>query len=326
MQMRASRARLLEPPWPDRLRSRLSLPSWVISLFLHVVVLLLLAFAVPRGPAGQSEIAGQEVGIVLKRESPQGEIYDGPAADQPEDPSDAVPELASDLEAPPVDLSAVLPKQDLQVVGPGPTDDLPQLDSSIGGRRVSGSPAAGTRSGVPFFGIQDEGQRVVYVVDRSTSMGYEHNRLGEAKIELLASLEVLEAMQQFQVVFYNQEVRVGPKVDQTGRMPFADEVSKALAGRFIRGIQAYGSTNHKQALQHALRMAPDVIFFLTDADEPRLRPADLQAITRENAGRSHIHAIEFGVGPNLGDDNFLKQLARRNGGSYRYVDVTKFRQ
>lgn len=324
MQMRASQARALKYPLPQGHGSRLSIPSWVVSLILHVTVLLLLAFAVPHGPVGQSDIPGQQVGIVLKRETPQGEIYDGPAAEQPKNPSEAVAELAESLESAPVDLSQVLPEQDLQVVGPGPADALPQLDARAGGRHLPSSPAAATRSGVPFFGIEDKGQRIVYVVDHSTSMGYQYNRLGEAKVELLSSLEVLEPMQQFQIVFYNERVSAGPKVDQTGRMPFADDVAKAMAGRFIRGVIADGSTDHKQALQYALGLGPDVIFFLTDADEPRLRPPDLQLITRQNGGRTHIHAIEFGVGPQLGDDNFLKQLARRNGGSYRYVDVSQF--
>jgi hypothetical protein len=326
MQMRASRARPLESPWPGRPRSPFSIPSWLVSLFLHVVVLLLLAFSVPHGPAGQSEIAGQQVGIVLKHESPQGEVYEGQAAEQPENPSQAAPELASELQSAPVDLSQVLPEQDLQVIGPGLGDAVPEVDAQAGGRNLPSSSAAATRSGVPFFGIEDRGQRIVYVVDHSTSMGYQYNRLGEAKVELLSSVEVLKPMQQFQIVFYNERVSVGPKVDQTGRLPFADDVAKAMAGRFVRGVVADGSTDHKQALQYALRLGPDVIFFLTDADEPRLRPSELQQITRENGGRAHIHAIEFGIGPDLSDDNFLKELARRNGGSYRYVDVSKFKR
>jgi Ca-activated chloride channel family protein len=79
----------------------------------------------------------------------------------------------------------------------------------------------------------------------------------------------------------------------------------------------------------ALRMNPEVIFFLTDALEPPLWPKDLERIRTMNGGRVRIHSIEFGQGPELGVDanigNFLRKLANQNGGSYRYHDVTRFK-
>ena len=44
------------------------------------------------------------------------------------------------------------------------------------------------------------------------------------------------------------------------------------------------------------------------------------------AGRSTIHTIEFGKGANLKTDNFLKKLARENGGAHAYRDVQEFRK
>ena len=40
------------------------------------------------------------------------------------------------------------------------------------------------------------------------------------------------------------------------------------------------------------------------------------------AGAS-INTIEFGAGLSQGGDNFLKKLARQNGGHHVYVDITK---
>jgi hypothetical protein len=36
-----------------------------------------------------------------------------------------------------------------------------------------------------------------------------------------------------------------------------------------------------------------------------------------------INTIEFGVGPALDRDNFMKRLARQNAGRHVYVDVTQ---
>jgi hypothetical protein len=70
-------------------------------------------------------------------------------------------------------------------------------------------------------------------------------------------------------------------------------------------------------------MRPDVIFFLTDADDPKLSVEELARI-RDMAAGIVIHGIEFGVGsrPASGDASFIAQLARQNGGGYVYVDVT----
>jgi hypothetical protein len=72
----------------------------------------------------------------------------------------------------------------------------------------------------------------------------------------------------------------------------------------------------------AIRLQPDVIFFLTDADEPRLSPRQLADIHRRAAGIV-INAIEFGFGPETTADNFIKRLARKNGGQYSYVDISR---
>jgi hypothetical protein len=65
-----------------------------------------------------------------------------------------------------------------------------------------------------------------------------------------------------------------------------------------------------------------VIFFLTDADEPRMTPQELADIARLNGGTS-INAIEFGAGSTHDSNNFLVALARQNGGKHVYIDVSK---
>jgi hypothetical protein len=74
----------------------------------------------------------------------------------------------------------------------------------------------------------------------------------------------------------------------------------------------------------AIGMAPDIIFFLTDAGEPTLSAAEMEQIRRANRryGAS-INTIEFGIGPPSGESNFLVKLAEQNSGRHGYVDVTR---
>jgi hypothetical protein len=65
-----------------------------------------------------------------------------------------------------------------------------------------------------------------------------------------------------------------------------------------------------------------VIFFLTDADEPRMTTQQLARIAHMNQGTS-INAIEFGYGAQSEADNFLVRLARQNCGKHVYVDVSR---
>ena len=83
-----------------------------------------------------------------------------------------------------------------------------------------------------------------------------------------------------------------------------------------------GGTRHLSALRLALGLRPDVVFFLTDADEPRLTSDEMRQIRVLNKG-SIINTIEFGYGPQHRMDNFLVQLAKQNGGQHVYVDVRR---
>jgi len=175
-----------------------------------------------------------------------------------------------------------------------------------------------------LFGVKGKGTRFVYVFDRSASMSdFEGRPLAAAKRELAASLHTLKAVHQFQIIFFNERPKLmNAARDQSPQMIFGDEQGQRQAESFIDTITAEGGTDRMAALRLALRMQPDVIFFLTDADKPPLTAADLAAVERLNRG-AIIHAIEFGVGPQPKDGNFLQRLAGANAGEHAYVDVTR---
>jgi VWA domain-containing protein len=182
-----------------------------------------------------------------------------------------------------------------------------------------GAPAAvadDSRAGqTQVYGVIGRGSRFVYVFDRSLSM--RGAALASAKRELLASLGQLQRVHQFQIIFYNEK----PRMMQPPQMVFADENGLRQADSFVTSIAAAGGTDHLQALQLALRMAPDVIFLLTDADEPPLTPRQLDEIRSKNAATS-INVIEFKSGPEQRKGGFLRQLAEDNRGQYKHIDTT----
>ena len=174
----------------------------------------------------------------------------------------------------------------------------------------------GERAGI--FGLEAQGNRFVYVFDRSASMGEPEGRpLAAAKEELLASLESLGESRQFHVIFYNQRPVVFAPDAARGRPIFASDENKRAARRFIEGITADGGTRHYEAIAAALALVPDVVFVLTDgtADDD-LSADEIERLCRA-AGAARIMVVQFG-----GDGRQsprLARLAERTGGGYRVV-------
>jgi Ca-activated chloride channel family protein len=337
------------------LKNRFALPDWlprtivlpyVLSMLAHATLLVLFATTMrscQQAPVGFSDEPTREIGIFVERE---GDRIDAQSAGEPNDAAPADVAIESTLppdqftptqattDAAPAEV--VLPKADApQQIGVGV--NLPS-GASISDPRIpvksqgATRPAAtGTRGGTPgaaFMGARDEGLKVIFVVDASGSMT-SHNAMQVAKSALLTSLQALDDRQQFLIIFYDDKPQVIKLHDESKpTLTAATDLNKTLARQKISGVQPGSGTDHLPPLEMALKLGPDVIFFLTDALEPPLWPKDLDKIKALNSGRVRIHSIEFGQGPELapGNDigNFLRKLARQNGGTYRYHDVTRF--
>jgi Ca-activated chloride channel family protein len=243
---------------------------------------------------------------------------------------------SSDLpsqDEPPVDLAS-LPGAELPAVeGPGvgvpnfsPPSSAPST-SGGGGTSNGPAPASGLARGeTSFLGIRDSGETFVYVIDVSGSMSDE-GAINVAKAELMSSLASLHGGQQFQVIFYNEKpipLRLPGRAPQ--QLYDATDLNKTLARQVIAAVQADLGTKHMPALKLALEIQPDVLFFLTDADEPALTAKDLDEIRRANAGGTRVHAVEFGKGGKLNASPSLERLAQQNHGAYQYRDVMRFRR
>ncbi|MFM7055288.1 MAG: vWA domain-containing protein [Planctomycetota bacterium] len=188
---------------------------------------------------------------------------------------------------------------------------------SGGARRIGGKGGAGETT---FMNIVGVGRSFVYVIDTSSSM--DGPRLRQAKSQLKASLRLLQPNQQFAVILYNettQRLKLRRQAEQS--LYFATEVNRQLATQEIDSILSDAGTDHRPALLEALSLRPDVVYFLTDGDEPVLSVADLRDI-RHAAQGTTIHVVRFGDGNwTRGSDHWLQQLAGQNQGEYRELAI-----
>lgn len=328
---------------------RFLLWGWSTSVVLHALLAFTMIWfaAELRGcsgePPGNTEGELREVGIYVKQPEQQETATSSPSESTSDQQEQATaPESSSEKNFEPDEPSTAelsLPEKPKPVLGGAPGTSPPaggpkadSLGDVVRPNAVRPSGGARGTNANSFFGIRDNAARFVYVLDSSGSM-HNHNAIRVAKAELLASLQSLEPDQLFQIIFYNESrhsMDERPAIqrrlrgrDSSGLYP-ATSINLSMARQFIRSVQPELGTRHLPALKAALRMKPEVVYFLTDAKEPRMNASELNEITTLNNGRARIHCIEFGKNERLAGETFLAKLARMNDGTYRYRDITRF--
>lgn len=312
-------------------------PAWLMSVLTHAVLLTVLGIAVQRPQQGTGQASDRPVGIAIAHPLPDRTRYDvAPPADeqstagQETSAADAAAAAAppAGFEAP-LDLAGVLAEltaTPMPVSGSGSAGDATAPSEAPRTGRMDLGDGGSQPATTMLFGISGSGSRFVYVFDRSDSMnGFGGRPLLAAKRELINSLRGLGEQQQFQIIFYNDRSTLFTPGGQPPGMLTGDQRTRARAEGYVRNMPAVGGTQHMDALKMALRLDPDVIFFLTDATLPRPSRRQLNDIaSRSLHSGTSIHAVEFGAGPSAPPDSFMRVLAAQNGGQYRYLDVRQF--
>jgi hypothetical protein len=180
----------------------------------------------------------------------------------------------------------------------------------------------GEKAQVSLFGVKGEGSKFVYVLDRSGST--DGKLLTAAKAEILTSIEAIDDVHQFQLVVYNERPKAFNPSGSGGQLAFGTDANRQEVKKFLSTVSGDGGTDHAAALSMAIRMHPDVIFMLSDGDEPMLTARDLERIDRLGPGIV-INTIQFGEGRKL-EHGFMEKLAKQSGGEYKFVDTTKLGQ
>ena len=323
---------------PELMVPHRTTPALMLSLMFHVVLLTAIGIIWSQVPKGTGAEFDRPIGIALVHRMQDREKYiDATELAKPEPQTQATEtQLSADAAAaaaappaamtPPIDLNGILKAMEAtpsQVSGTGLAGETNLSGDAFGSARGKNSPSTGDEATTMVFGVSGSGSRFVYVFDRSDSMnGYGGRPLRSAKSELIRSIRSLTERQRFQIVFYNDKPTPFKVSGAPLQLISGGSSSVARAENYVKSVRAFGGTEHNTALKLALRMSPDVIFFLTDARIPRLSYSQLAEIKRRAEGSgTTIHAIEFGSEPIAPRDSFLRELASQNGGQYQYVDV-----
>ena len=172
---------------------------------------------------------------------------------------------------------------------------------------------AGNGFGGAFFGMKAAGQSVVYVVDCSSSMNVRHSsaatRFHRLKLELLNSVASMKPSQSFYIIFFNEQPipMPAPRLQQA-----RPELQRQYLGWMAR-MRANGLTDPLSSMHMALKLRPDVIYFLTDGN---FNFKTAVALSRIRQPRSVIHTITFGERE---AEPLMKSIAVANRGTYRFI-------
>lgn len=328
---------------------RSSRSSFLISVVTHLLIaILLVSFGAFTVTKGTSE-ALRPGGIVLTQADATAETEYLTETDvakldtTPSDSADATSaQSASSMPAPeldtpePLDLPGIAPpkiEMDANSMTDVPTfaaeavkyeltkADLKQIAKDrafFEAQRPKGEP---TKVSI-FGGGEVSGRKFVFVIDRSHSMGGEGlGVLNRARTELIAAIDGLKDNHEFQIVAYHNSTIV---ISERKMLP-ATADNKQRVAPFFENVGAFGATNHFYGLLVGLGFKPDVLMFMTDGGSPDLTPDEIKRVKKMAGGKTQIHCIEFGSGGLQQTTSFMRKIARQNQGSYRYIDVNKWR-
>ena len=310
------------------------LMPWVISVFLHAGVLMVLAFVT---------IFVMKTTAPAEMVVPVNEYAGSPDGDGLM-PGQGNPELAPRSLEKQADPGGWARRRGPAVYG-GAGDDDPGLGASsgdtkslislygVGGGGGGGGntdPAAqfglitggggGRGPRTRFMGITGNAYHICYVVDRSGSM----LDLFDGVIkEMRLSIGQLTPEQTFHVIFITD----GPALENEARrlVPGTPEYKKSAAN-FLKTIKPQGQTDPEPALKRAfevLAQAPSgkgkIIYLLTDG-EFRDNDKVLKYLAAANADKSvRINTILYYF-KNRSFEKVLGQIAKENGGVFKSID------
>lgn len=284
-----------------------------LSLGLHVAVVAGTCFGPGRGGSRQTVGAptrsariSQDVGVVTLAApeiKPEPTWPQAPLSAPLQQPLAAAQPILPDPPRLPDRIFADFPTADVQ-----PAVHSEPIPVAPAPPRVLLAPSSATTT---FFSVAAKGKSVVYVIDRSGSMGAEG--FGRAREQVIASLRQLPPDARFQVIAYDRSA-LTLRVGDSGLM-LTTPANVEAATRALAAMRPEGGTDHVRALKKALELRPDAIYFLTDEDD--LTAADVAHVTQFNRGQASIHALCL-VAPAAADTP-MRELARRNRGEFRVV-------
>ena len=167
---------------------------------------------------------------------------------------------------------------------------------------------------ISFFGTRATGERFVFVVDNSLSMG--KGRFETAMDQLVKSVERLSPKQQFYVILFSDSAyRLFHPYPAPG-MVLATKQNKEQLKRWLTTVQLCLHTRGEEAVQAALNMHPDAIYILGDG---AFTDGTTDMLTAPHSRRTVINTL--GMEVNQRGEDHLRAIAAANRGTYRHVSA-----
>lgn len=295
--------------------------AWAVSIGAHIVVVGLMLLVV-------------RVVVPLADDAPIVTVrFDDPGLARPAEPAETA-ETASAMHTPPPPvIETPIPVAEAPAVAPPESAAPPPLPDLRPAPEVRIAPPPEVR----FAGVgAGDARDIVYVVDGSGSMISSMPIVIE---ELARSLRRLEAIQSFQVVFFQNDGYVSfphpahaDAAVPTARMVPARRAYIESAIGWAGRVRPSGRSNPIEALEVALSLRPDAVFLLTtditgaDAWDRSQRDAffdrldKLNPQTRSGARRVAIKTILF-----LDEDKsgIVREIGARFGGQDGFVQRSR---
>lgn len=322
----------------NRRRKKLA-PAWGMSLAVHAAVLALLA------PMGYVILANDDVPLFASMLEPEATHVDPSVVPvemvSVEDQRDVHEALFDDLATPLADTLAdeLAPLASDDSAEPAPTagalnalpTDVGTLMAGGGSEPGLGAPddrprrneAAGKLGRTTFFGTPVQANRVVFVIDNSSSM--KNGRLEKALEELVISVESMTLRQSFYVIFVSDQPYPMFYPQAAPALVPATKQNKRLLREWLGRVILASGKNREiiTAMDMAAALGPEAVFLLWDGDmkySDKVRRDVLTHLTRPNQWRFAIHTLGMGV-TSLDAEYNLTTIAQANGGTYRPVPI-----
>ncbi len=169
----------------------------------------------------------------------------------------------------------------------------------------------GGGGGASFFGVEAQGNRFVFIVDVSGSMGV-GGKIEALRSQLTKAIQNLVETSSFAVFSFSDDAApLGNARDWTQ----AIDERKRWARKLVSGLGPQGGTQPINAFRLAFKLRPraDAIYFMTDGE---FDPGVADEVARLNTSHVPIHCIAFTTRES---EDLMRRIASHSKGTYTYV-------
>ena len=203
---------------------------------------------------------------------------------------------------------------------------LPSFDQSLFNQSFEGTPTQGSDTG--FFGIQATGNRVVFVIDNSPSMGAQdryRTRFQAATKEVINAIRDLGPEREFFVYCFSFQKRRMAIGSSFGHFVPATKQNIDKLEKWFDQVGLESGTDPRESIVAALKMDPSCVYLLSDGQfngrqfnngEYGRRITAVQLAREHNKIDCPIHTIGF---HDRGNQRDLERIAQASGGIYKFV-------